>query len=1302
MAEGKQSIPQDQLAEVNSLVAESYSNPQNNEIQQLALRTCLRFLSKLGENAHIFCNPQLEKAAIKSLVIFAYPDTHHLAAYQTFLAGRLARCPQCPRKYHLALIEFEKIISETYNYDQDTIDELMRSIEQWNQSRILASLESMYERIKVLPNPKPTDFRENLIVLFECLCAPRLLVRDINLRQMFRNVFFGIQSPSSPSIRPPDLLPGVITFLFSNNPQEHTWAELTILKIKDDNYSTADNFDAMLVQAVNDAVEEISSKQAPEEELRRFWYTFNILIRVLEKSVFIERLSGQSHDIIRLLAGCILKLPTVSLSATLLAFGNLTEKLGSAIWPLVTPVSVEYIVNAIRGNSYLTNASLWTNKTAESLGSEYEQKSRDVISWVSPVLKSCDSTSLQKCGQVIAPMLHDRLKHLKGTYEEELVLIQFLDVFSLCLSLEPRDVIPFVSQVQRLQRNPMKQLCYQYSVQIIESYTRFKVTNVDISGKVLHVISSSILLDVVTGTPDNPGLKDVVALLDEEKTKDGLPSLWVQLNKSLPQDSLIAVHILKSIKTIPFIVRPPPRRPDEVHVMPKGEFSLQAVTNAADSMRLIGEFDRENLLPVLQNDDALLSVILNMYSAHQDVNQSAVDILCQAFDSDDRMSALSAMLNYDLAKSLTLLSTAIKKVNDVYIFPPYPKLIKVAQDVSQCLFGAKGGVLNRKNLLSSGPQNELLIYWQTTWTFLAKIFKTTPKWAAYFKNDFMLEFMRDLLDYSGELVDYFRLLESLIPAGIDSSTSNNYILLNPVIDCLTEMCRLLRLRDEALILSCFSIIVSVLALMNSFDVKPSQSLVQIFTQLASRSRGFENVLTSAQLTRLLVDSGAFTVEEAEKAMRRQTTPAESDTSPGPEVVTVRSQASTKKSAQRSIMDFARPGLQQAELGKSSSPVVQPQAVSGSAARASMMETLRAEIKSSRSAAQPHAVPKEVHPARPPGFNSSRLGSKSATTSSKADDSSSDESSDNSDGDGLFTVKKVIGTHKIRNIEKQPISKIGVNTTRRIFAKDLLSEKEREERNMRARLQIDMGPFYKQLLSWDYHATTDLPQIQKTGQPFSSSTQKVPHTFNSVKQYQEIFEPLLMFECWQNIQRTKQEGFMKPFKITLANKTLVGNGAYEIRASLASDYMRESKVGESDLLVISYFEEASATPRYPSPKVPYCFAKIKEVKRTNPEYVELALRVEDPPLNMHHHLTLSTELHVLKAASLTTIEREYCSLKGLPYYDLNTEILNASASEVVEPSVERVAKTVSTYKVNESQAKAIISSQNTNGFSLIQG
>ena len=57
---------------------------------------------------------------------------------------------------------------------------------------------------------------------------------------------------------------------------------------------------------------------------------------------------------------------------------------------------------------------------------------------------------------------------------------------------------------------------------------------------------------------------------------------------------------------------------------------------------------------------------------------------------------------------------------------------------------------------------------------------------------------------------------------------------------------------------------------------------------------------------------------------------------------------------------------------------------------------------------------------------------------------------------------------------------------------------------------------------------------------------------------------------------------------------------------------------------------------------------------------------------------------------------------LQYYDLRDEILTAKPSKVEEPTESQIEKTVALYKVNEPQAKAIISSVSSTGFTLIQG
>lgn len=70
--------------------------------------------------------------------------------------------------------------------------------------------------------------------------------------------------------------------------------------------------------------------------------------------------------------------------------------------------------------------------------------------------------------------------------------------------------------------------------------------------------------------------------------------------------------------------------------------------------------------------------------------------------------------------------------------------------------------------------------------------------------------------------------------------------------------------------------------------------------------------------------------------------------------------------------------------------------------------------------------------------------------------------------------------------------------------------------------------------------------------------------------------------------------------------------------------------------------------------------------------------------------------------MTTLEREFCSLKGLPFYDLGTAIYKGDPSRPAPVNPDTVRQVMKTYNVNESQSRAISSTIMTRGFSLIQG
>lgn len=72
------------------------------------------------------------------------------------------------------------------------------------------------------------------------------------------------------------------------------------------------------------------------------------------------------------------------------------------------------------------------------------------------------------------------------------------------------------------------------------------------------------------------------------------------------------------------------------------------------------------------------------------------------------------------------------------------------------------------------------------------------------------------------------------------------------------------------------------------------------------------------------------------------------------------------------------------------------------------------------------------------------------------------------------------------------------------------------------------------------------------------------------------------------------------------------------------------------------------------------------------------------------------------SSLSTLHREFAALMGLPYYDMAETILRPRLCRPEEFNYDEIRRAMESHRVNEPQAKAILSSVKTKGFSLIQG
>lgn len=341
---------------------------------------------------------------------------------------------------------------------------------------------------------------------------------------------------------------------------------------------------------------------------------------------------------------------------------------------------------------------------------------------------------------------------------------------------------------------------------------------------------------------------------------------------------------------------------------------------------------------------------------------------------------------------------------------------------------------------------------------------------------------------------------------------------------------------------------------------------------------------------------------------------------------------------------------------------------------------------SPSPAPPPAKKIVIHPPSKSGFHSKRA----------KKESDSDSDSDNELDPGIKELFTGAKKTKPGLLTKLPQLKSG-NLKRPTNPVD---EQKRKELLMRKRLNVNLDGFYKKLLSWPYNQLGDYP-----GDIEDSQYKPVVDSFDNVASYQQTFEPLLLLECWQSIQQAKEIGQDKPFELLIGTRTSVDN-FFDVFASMKKVDQQAKKLGENDLIALTSIDDYKGNIGQVKAKdfqtQVSCLAKISLIKSANSEYVDITMRIVPDRNVMVNFLNPQTTILALKVIQMTTVEREYSSLFGLPYYDLMSSIIHATPSYNDFVDDRLIDKMVRSFKVNKSQAKAIAGSVSSKGFSLIQG
>ncbi|CAG8450170.1 2652_t:CDS:2 [Funneliformis caledonium] len=282
------------------------------------------------------------------------------------------------------------------------------------------------------------------------------------------------------------------------------------------------------------------------------------------------------------------------------------------------------------------------------------------------------------------------------------------------------------------------------------------------------------------------------------------------------------------------------------------------------------------------------------------------------------------------------------------------------------------------------------------------------------------------------------------------------------------------------------------------------------------------------------------------------------------------------------------------------------------------------------------------------------------------------------------LKKLKEVQRGRNV-KYPKRQVRLIETPQNNTKDHWMERFQRQKDNEARLTPNLNPLYKKILSFEFTISSEIPP-----DTYLRDYETIPTTFSSARHYVQIFEPLLILECWHLCNSKKKVNDHAKFVIFVNDICMVDDF---IDVSFHCEEHDLNRLSENDLLYIRYEPSEKDSVQYNIPLI-QSIAIFKNQK--------FLLHLNESSHNVRRFLFKGSKWMAHRIMSLTSIIREYAALIAMHKFSLKGQILSPRAS-IVSSSAQKIKFYKNNYHINEHQAEIIGNIlENDCGFSLIQG
>ncbi|KAJ6508793.1 SEN1 N terminal-domain-containing protein [Mycena sanguinolenta] len=1047
--------------------------------------------------------------------------------------------------------------------------------------------------------------------------------------------------------------PGLLVLLLDEGSGVREWAEKQVSRSKVKPIAK-DKFLPSHVTALDAVLKALDQSETPfsfAKDPRVLWSGFRTVLNLvpvedLRTGAIYRAVKGHLHD------------TGSHFEYILLCFEYLTTHLARTFWEAEGPDYPQIIFDSIKENSSFSEMLLQpTSSSAE----------HPRLSWCSVYLAAIEGQPAQ--AEVIAKMadfLCEELQHERFRDARPAITVTAIKLFS---GLYQQKALPLaaISKVFDIHATMFVDVAFSRS---------YNTSTWKTARSAAHKLIQTIMLHDITTI--RGAINSLCLFLAKKKAIDesdllltGGSQIWTKTYQTLqPGDDdgmAILIDVLSQAAHWD-VLAPKPfgfEKSRQLGVCRAMEFIWDGLQECFT--RFTENSRSSSLLEFLQRPRAVQNVFVLLLSPIAGIQLSVQSLVGLAFDVDDRQDCYRALLENHPDAALDGLFQALTTFTKYAL--PVPEacslakhLVRYLQDVVDILCSRPDGLLHKSHFLrpgdESGPCSRIPALWNLMNQAITVIFKRTPAWANYFENEEMILWMRDALIYGRDLMAQFRVFETAANSG--SRVRNNdpgrlskigQQMADDLQRLLPELTKWLRLSHEELLYQMFELLQSLLKTFYEMRVPPLETSLQKLTKhiLDARADNTKSRLDSSRLLKLEETLALFI-------------PDEEDVSPkAPKV---------PEKAQPRYLDTSKGSK---KLRKAEPPMGKH--VAGSSGNKKQVFSSRDQQRLDGVDSFPTYRRSSAGPSKPRGPSAAPTASSHAS-----EEESPSENEEESQSHGTFaSLSKMQRTPKIKQLAAPPRQIKIYDAPITSNPVQLRLERQAQEAKKYRRLKPDLSGLHKTILSWQYHHDGPYPpgpQLNLTYVPADK--------FADYTHYRRIFEPLLLLECWAQLVQSKEEiGDSYRFRITSrqfiddwVDLDLIFNGSVK----------KDWRLREFDLVLLreGALSVLGKVESYRTPMGRAIEAKIRCVATLDPG------------------LTLDTEWQVTQISSLSTINREYAALLGLPYYDLCPAILNPVLPPIPTSNPEAVKKVMEIHGVNEPQAIAISSCLDTNGISLIQG